>query len=784
MLASCETDLDADETYELLVKAFEIQKRHLPDLHVDIAMTIKHIAQHWHVEREDPKTALPFALRAVRIFEQVDSEMKRVESSSSYTILADIFTDMGRIDDAMECYEKCYAMALKWLGPRHVETAARAANVSLHVEDYFPHEIFRTVPLRRLDLKAIEVMAGMHNHQTADCRQSLACAMLMCIALHELREAEAHATAAGGSGVFAPGDRVRIITTDAQMHRKLSRLHGRWTHDFSDTQIKKLSGTDGSVVKIDEDGDVRVNLDVEMEDVDEACFNPYALILVRKAGLSTAKRAAASTPKFNKWGTWHQTVDQPLPKLSTICSGDPDSEQAAKSAIEKEAEMLLLSALEDIEGDMDFIKGASECCVALIDLYIQQKRKKELKTLRRRHEVIESWMSESSEDEDSDSESDSGSSEDEGNDASGSKSPSTPAKQNFTTLKLVYEMSPGLEAALDNDSDVHAASADLERVLEQIEILNTKRPPASFVEHMDRVATASAFRERLDVTRKRDQAAALLEGGWKSLVSEGTPPARAAPGSAQCGNSATPEDADSDLARGSSVSPQVLQTQERVTTVVSFIESHGDQISRSDVIRHLDTLGLDGMCHALEHKYGRHPELGGMSSGAGFALRSLADQADQAEMGCLSKDSHQPSQVAAAFLSSIETPLSPLEAELGSLKLGALSRKVAEAGATPDVLEALQNEDDPNAALIHWLVQRSCTHAEAAETTTAAALSLVPEGVPPEPAPSAPEPQADFLRDFDELSLAIETASPPSHGFGRVASTGCAPLSPSSSVPD
>ena len=200
------------------------------------------------------------------------------------------------------------------------------------------------------------------------------------------------------------------------------------------------------------------------------------------------------------------------------------------------------------------------------------------------------------------------------------------------------------------------------------------------------------------------------------------------------------------------------------------------------MIRHLDTLGLDGMCHALEHKYGRRPELGGMSSGAGFALRSLADQADQAEMGCLSKDSYQPSQVA-AFLSSIETPLSPLEAELGSLKLGALSRKVAEAGATPDVLEALQNEDDPK-ALIHWLVQRSSTHAEAADITTAAALSLVPEGVPPEPAPSAPEPQADFLRDFDELSLAIETASPPSHGFGRVASTGCASLSPSSSVPD
>jgi hypothetical protein len=280
---------------------------------------------------------------------------------------------------------------------------------------------------------------------------------------------------------------------------------------------------------------------------------------------------------------------------------------------------------------------------------------------------------------------------------------------------------------------------------------------------------------------------------------------------------------------------------------VDFVESKGDHVERRHVIRHLDTLGMEHICTALEQKYGSRPQLDDVSSAAPRAPDRVDDivafvvgrggtpdraqiAADVAQHGiesvCLSlehkyqcswpgwrawgeveacnKSSYASSQARDELLASITTPeraLSPLEAELQNLKLGALSRRVSEAGAPTAELEALQDEDDPKAALIRWLVARSSNGDAVAPAAT------VSEGVPPvrdlqddfshltlQPSssndPSAPPPGAGGpgaastghgggggggvspVADLAALSETLADASPPTHGFGRARTTG------------
>ena len=285
-----------------------------------------------------------------------------------------------------------------------------------------------------------------------------------------------------------------------------------------------------------------------------------------------------------------------------------------------------------------------------------------------------------------------------------------------------------------------------------------------------------SHRLRLELTKQRDQAAALLDGGWQSLVEEGTPPSRVTAGGQQEPEHGSP------LTRECSVSPQILRTQSLVNTIVDFVESNGDRIERSILIRQLDALGIAGICDALQHKYGRRPQVVGVEDSRAAERSSPA--AVELDSVC------RPTAVDRRWrglLASIWTParaLSPLEVELSGLKLGALSRQVVEGGATVEQLEAMQDEDDPKAALIRWLVQRSKPDDEqsplsptragddgamatnAADATAGAGIS---EGEPPV---RAPEPRRDLEDDFAALSLAIESASPPQHAFGRAKTTG------------
>ena len=67
-------DLITEEEYDLMIEAFEIRKAFLPEDHEDIGESVRRLAMHFLEASEDPKTALPFAEKAVRICEIHDPD--------------------------------------------------------------------------------------------------------------------------------------------------------------------------------------------------------------------------------------------------------------------------------------------------------------------------------------------------------------------------------------------------------------------------------------------------------------------------------------------------------------------------------------------------------------------------------------------------------------------------------------------------------------------------------------------------------------------------------------
>ena len=57
-----------------MIGAFEIRKAFLPEDHEDIGESVRRLAMHFLEASEDPKTALPFAEKAVRICEIHDPD--------------------------------------------------------------------------------------------------------------------------------------------------------------------------------------------------------------------------------------------------------------------------------------------------------------------------------------------------------------------------------------------------------------------------------------------------------------------------------------------------------------------------------------------------------------------------------------------------------------------------------------------------------------------------------------------------------------------------------------
>lgn len=553
-------DLELDDCFDMLAKALEIRKASLPQDHPDIGESVLSMARHFYNDCEDAKSALPFAVRAVKVFETADPDGKlSMKHVGALKVMANILDELGKIPESRECYEKAYAMCLKWHGLRHTHTAASAASLAQCLRDWYPHEIFKTVELRRLELKTMEVMAGMHNHETASCRENLAHDLQACCWLHDLRDVEKSVSEIGG-GNFRSGDRAQFLPIDASMHRKLANLHGSWTIDLTDSQIKKVAGTEGTVTKVDSEGDVFIRPDRQIDNIRECCVNPLALKLVSKAEQSPDKQSETRrerlrriirgteddaddvTQKFDKWAAWRASID-PLPKLSSLLVTPGEwtgTEEEARIAVMREAEVLLLSALDDLEREYEYVEAAAECAKGLIILYAGQKRRKDVKAMQKRLAILDSYISDSDDSDDAD-DSDDDSDSDDGSDSSGQLDDSSDGEDGADvvgqTLELLHSMSPGLLRKLGDDSDEHVSVAELEHVLQQIEVLNTTRPPANVYEAQDRFKTRMAFDRRLGEMKKRDKAATLLDGGWKAMLEEGTPPTRSSsetePGSSQ-----------------------------------------------------------------------------------------------------------------------------------------------------------------------------------------------------------------------------------------------------------
>ena len=311
--------------------------------------------------------------------------------------------------------------------------------------------------LYRLDLKVCEVVAGMHNIQTADSRDSLGGALLDCVRLHAMRDAERQVKDSGVGGAVRVGDRVMLVKQPPQVHRALASHHGGWTNLQTDAEIKKCCGNTGRVTKIDDDGDIRVDWDKTVAKIDSSIHSPYALINLDRSGDSAASPLPEG--KWDPWAIWRATIisgDQQLPKLSTVIVGEwTGTEEQAKVAVEEEAEALLLSALDDLEVNAERASSAQGAAELLVGFYRGQGRTKEYKAMEKRLTLLDNWVSdESSSEEETDSDSDPGSDSDASDDNS---SPS--GAERGDVLRMVLSRAPGLAAAMEDDSDEHVVSA-------------------------------------------------------------------------------------------------------------------------------------------------------------------------------------------------------------------------------------------------------------------------------------------------------------------------------------
>jgi hypothetical protein len=117
-------------------------------------------------------------------------------------------------------------------------------------------------------------------------------------------------------------------------------------------------------------------------------------------------------------------------------------------------------------------------------------------------------------------------------------------------------------------------------------------------------------------------------------------------------------------------------------------------------------------------------ELAGMRLGA-LSTRARTAGATPQEIEAAQDDDDSKRALIKLVLAKEVDPAEVLRGQLGALKLGALSRRAAAAGVAQGVLEAAQDEDEPRAAIIELIVR--------AET--------IPEGVPTAP-PTEPGERA------------------------------------------
>lgn len=502
--ASCElaknSGVPVEEQYNLLVEALKVRKATLPQHHPAIADSLKFMGRFFDDVHEDPKTALLFYRQALAILEHNDPSGTRVDTVSALSDVASALEDSGMIEEARAHYERAYSLLYAGQGPRHPETGVMASNLARVISTFFARDVNQSVPLLRLYVKTSEVFRGLDNTETAQARQSLGETLLRCVEVsqeHSVSEAK-----------FFPGDRVKL-GEDKALNQVLAEDHGGWREDDMD----RFLGTEGTVRKVDSDGDVWVNFrqsqaisfdaDTQLDRLRSFCFNPIALTLVTTADGAESSITLADLVRTN-----------PEPPLRLDWSG---TDEEARLLIRHEAEALLLRALAVLEKSPEEAEDARDCARALVDLYEEagKPRKNEMKAMQKRMAVLEAWCSDdSSSESDSDHDSDSSSGSD--------------YEPSFRDVQdILLERNPELLRALQpGHHSEHVSLGMLRDVLAQLQHINAVSPPRSVEEIADRKDTEKALRRHIATIEQRDRAAALLGDGWNCLVSEGTPPPR------------------------------------------------------------------------------------------------------------------------------------------------------------------------------------------------------------------------------------------------------------------
>eukprot|EP01051_Picozoa_sp_SAG22_P003448 SAG22_NODE_168_length_16723_cov_6.542409_2_plen_738_part_00 len=388
-----------DEEYELLTKALAIRQALLPANDPSIAETLVGFGRFHEEQKEDAKEALRFYEQAVAIFEKNDTGTDDAKLHEAHgcplDYVADALQELNRITEARRYFERAYASALNHHGERHISTATSANNLAVFYLSELPGEAFKAIPLLRQTLLTREIMFGADTAETAVSRKSLAEGLLDCVTL------------SNPSTKYAIGDRVQLID-NPKTCRKLaenSRTGLKWK-----AKMDKLCGQSGAVLTVEFNDDVRVLFDESWaqklkEGKPGMHFHPDALKLIEK-GATTAAAGESG-------GGLATLMADPLSTLSAA---------EAKTALEQEAEALLLRAmrfLEDNAGDDELVAGdAMTCAELLATLYKKQGRKKEHKITEKKKDMLKAWCEESS-DSDDECGSDSDDSDDTGSDAGG-----------------------------------------------------------------------------------------------------------------------------------------------------------------------------------------------------------------------------------------------------------------------------------------------------------------------------------------------------------------------------
>jgi hypothetical protein len=440
------------------------------------------------------------------------------------------------------------------------------------------------------------------------------------------------------------GQHVMIEQNKSKLQQQCHR-HGGW-----DDYMEHLCGLTVIVSGRDFDGDVFVTL------------MPESVPLLREVGMSAEREGFLLNPNsltLMQTGELEGAATANLLELSrlvTTADGSGGQWQGtdveAELELEKEAEVLLLLALDSDESSTSTARKSAD---SLLKLYTKQGRqKKETKAMQNRKDLLAAWCSSDeteseseSEESESESESESGS-ESDGGGGGGGDGDDDDDDDDDDIYDLLYRCDVLAQMAQGCYNIEPPSIAQLHDSLTELNaciVTIPKRDKQLRKLHND---TKAALLSRIKKMARRDQMLAMLTFN----AEEGVPPVATSAAAAAAASSPT----------STSESPSNLKN--ALHAVAGATAAQQDMTTASHE-PHTETLTGDVK--------GQRSKL------------------------------HGPGQLHI----SEGLPSTPLQTELAGLKLGALSRKAAESGATADQVEGMLDEEDPKAALIAFIVQSS-----------------------------------------------------------------------------